>query len=81
MTDIRERLIRCFEIVFPDVAAPDIPGVTMDSLDAWDSLAMVTLVAVIEEEFVVEFPLDAIGSMTSFESMFAMLVDLAGNPR
>lgn len=65
--DARERLLRCFEAVFPAVPAARLPQLSTDNEPAWDSLATATLVAVIEEEFGAEVPVDALPTLTSFD--------------
>lgn len=67
MSDIRQRLINCFQAVFPDLSAEEIPRASTASVAAWDSLASVTLVAVVEEEFGVAVAPEEYESMVSFE--------------
>jgi acyl carrier protein len=53
------RLTRCFAAVFPALPSEQIESASVDTVPEWDSLAAVTLLAVIEEEFGVEVtPLD-----------------------
>jgi acyl carrier protein len=66
MTDVRTRLERCFATVFPDLKTEEIPRASTDSVPAWDSLANATLVAVIEEEFGVEIPVEDLSDLGSF---------------
>jgi acyl carrier protein len=54
MPDATSRLIRCFSAVFPAVSADQICAADVQSLPGWDSLTMVTLASVLEEEFGVE---------------------------
>ncbi len=70
----RERLIHCFQAVFPDLNEGDIPRATAERVAAWDSVATVTLTAVIEEEFGVEVPGEEIETLTSFDA-FLRIVD------
>lgn len=51
MTESRERLIRCFQAVFPNLSDDEILRASPSSVGEWDSVATVTLVGVIEEEF------------------------------
>jgi acyl carrier protein len=51
MDDLRARLVECFSAVFPDLSEEEIPRASPDSVAAWDSLAAVRLVTVIEETF------------------------------
>lgn len=48
-TDIR--LLNCFEAVFPELPPDDVPTAAIASMPEWDSLATVTLMSLIEEEF------------------------------
>jgi acyl carrier protein len=66
MSDIQERLINCFSVVFPDLSADEIPRASSDSVAAWDSLATVTLVSVIEEEFGVSIAAEEYEQVASF---------------
>jgi acyl carrier protein len=66
MTD-RDTLIRCFLAVFPALPAAQIPKASTASVSGWDSVAAVTLLALIEEEFNIQLsPLD-LEKLTSFE--------------
>ncbi len=51
MSDIRPRLIRCFAAVFPAIPQDEIPHASQPTVRTWDSLATMTLVNVVEEEF------------------------------
>ena len=61
------RLISCFQTVFPDLPAESIPSATQESVPAWDSIAAITLVNVIEEEFHFQMDFDLLGELDSFE--------------
>lgn len=56
--DLEARLETCFLTVFPDLAAADVRQATVDSVEKWDSVATLTLVNVIEEEFGIEIDFD-----------------------
>lgn len=51
MDKIEARLVACFLAVFPNLTAEGIAQASATSMKSWDSLATVTLFAVIEEEF------------------------------
>src|SRR5271169_2294013 len=51
MPDVETRLVGCFLTVFPQLSEADIRGVSQERLEQWDSIAAITLVNVIEEEF------------------------------
>ena len=76
MNNIEPRLIRCFSAVFPDVPEPQIASASMENVESWDSVAMATLVTAVEEEFGVEFDVDNLSNLTSFESMLGYLKQL-----
>ncbi|HKE28840.1 MAG TPA: acyl carrier protein [Bryobacteraceae bacterium] len=69
MDRIATRLSTCFETVFPDLAAKDIPAATQRSVAAWDSTAAIMLVNVIEDEFGIQMDFDRLGELDSFESI------------
>jgi len=73
MTDLRQRLIRTLCAVFPELSKEEIPGASMRSTTGWDSLATVTLVALIEKEFGVQVRSDDLDHLVSFESILAYL--------
>jgi acyl carrier protein len=72
MNDER-RLISCFQTVFPDMAEADIPSATQASVPAWDSIASITLVNVIEEEFQFPMDFDLLGELDSFPKVLTYI--------
>lgn len=73
MSDTRQRLIRCFQAVFPNLSEAEAARATALNVSEWDSLATAILVAAIEEEFGVGFAPEDIESLQSFEESFAQL--------
>ena len=69
MNDVTPRLVRCFQAVFPDLPEAELPQATQDSVRTWDSVAMITLVNVIDEEFNVQLDLEQLDQLNSFESL------------
>jgi acyl carrier protein len=63
-----QRLIRCFQAVFPELTETDVARASVSRLAAWDSVATVTLAASVEEEFGIQFEADEIEKMNSFQS-------------
>ncbi|APR83771.1 Hypothetical protein A7982_09120 [Minicystis rosea] len=51
MSDVSDRLAKCFAAVFPRLSAAEILRANVNSVSAWDSLATLTLAGLIEEEF------------------------------
>lgn len=73
MADLRARLIDCFGAVFSNLERDAIPRATTETLERWDSLATVTLVAVVQEEFGVEVEPEDFPSFTSFDGVLGYL--------
>ena len=76
MNDIEPRLVRCFSAVFPGISGAQIKNASVETVEAWDSVAMATLVTAVEEEFGIEFDMDSLSSLTSFESILDYLNQL-----
>lgn len=73
MSDPTERLVRCFRAVFPNLSNDVIAAASVETLPQWDSLAMVTLKALLEGEFAIQIdPLDLV-ECDSFETISAYL--------
>lgn len=72
---IENRLAECFSSVFPAVDESRIPTLSMASLPEWDSLATVTLIALIEEEFDVQVS----GNQDAEFTSFALIADYLKN--
>ena len=66
MTDIESRISQCFQNVFPDLAEEDLPRASQASLTQWDSVAHVTLLLSVAEEFQIELDEEAFPSLTSY---------------
>ena len=73
MDDVTPKLIECFQIVFPDLGENKIPTASQDTVAEWDSVAAITLVNVIEEQFGIEMDLDDVAELDSFEKVRAYL--------
>jgi acyl carrier protein len=71
--DSQQRLNRCFAGVFPDLSEREIPKASVKSVGSWDSIATLTLVSVIEEEFGVRFTPEQIDKFTSYDSILRLL--------
>jgi acyl carrier protein len=69
----KERLQTLFESVFPDVPAEEIPQATQNNTQNWDSVAAITLMNVIEEEFEIQMDFEDLGDLTSFSKILDYL--------
>lgn len=71
MSDVRDRLVRCFAATFPRLPAAEIPRASVDTVPAWDSLAALTLATLIEEELSVAIDPRDRKELSSFELLLA----------
>lgn len=73
MEEVRNRLVKCFEVVFPSLIKEQIPIASQRTVSVWDSVAAITLLNVIEEEFQIQMDFDLLPDLDSFESILAQL--------
>jgi acyl carrier protein len=66
MKNVKERVAQCFSNVFPRIRPDEIPSASTASLAAWDSVAQVTLLSSISEEFGFDFELEDYERLTSY---------------
>lgn len=71
MTNIKDRVNICFSNVFPSIRPEEIPGASTASLAAWDSVAHVTLLSSVAEEFGVDLEVEDFDDLVSY----ALIVD------
>ena len=73
MSNTRERVDRCFSNVFPGMGRDEIPGASTTSLAAWDSIAQVTLLSSIAEEFSFDFEIEDFEELVSRQAIVEYL--------
>lgn len=73
MDDIQNRLTTCFSAVFPGVSIDEIRRSTQSTIPKWDSVAVITLANVIEEEFGFSVDFDRLPELDSFQRMLAYI--------
>ena len=56
MTSTEQRLRHCFQAAFPDLAPELIAAASVETVEDWDSLHAVILVALLEEAFAIRIP-------------------------
>ena len=66
MDDVERRLVRCFAALFPDLDEAAIQHASMNSVAAWDSVATVTHVNLVEEDFRMQINLEDVEELVSF---------------
>jgi len=79
MNDIKERVTRCFSNVFPDLREEEIQRASTVSLAAWDSIAHVTLLSSIAEEFGQPFKVEDFEVLISYPLIVDHLENRARN--
>ena len=75
----REQLVGCFEKVFPGLSRRDILECTQSSVATWDSIAHVTLMSLVGEQFEMEVDFEDFEEATSFGAVMAMVCARKGN--
>ena len=73
MGEVEKRLQRCFPAVFPELPADRVTHASPQTVAAWDSVASVTLFAIIEEEFALEIDVQDMKDLLSFDSILQYL--------
>jgi len=73
MSDVENRLVGCFQTVFPEMTESDIRNASQEKLDQWDSVAAITLVNVVEEEFSTQIDYDLLPNLDSFAKVLEYL--------
>jgi len=73
MAETKMRLERCFSAVLPALSAAQIAQASPATVAAWDSVASVTLFALIEEEFALEIDVQDMQNLLSFKKLLEYL--------
>jgi acyl carrier protein len=66
MSNVKERVGYCFSNVFPNIRQEEIPSASTASLKAWDSVAHVTLLSSLAEEFGLDFEPEDFEELVSY---------------
>ena len=67
------KLTRCFSLAFPALPAESIPTASVQTVPEWDSIAQITLLTLIGEEFGLEIDFEEFGDAASFEALASRL--------
>jgi acyl carrier protein len=73
MDDKQVRLAGCFLAVFPELSLDKITEASSMSVQNWDSVAGVTLLSVVEEEFGITIEDDDLARFNSFNELLIYL--------
>jgi acyl carrier protein len=79
MNDAEARLSRCFLAAIPGLKRSEIPAASLQSVEKWDSVASVTLVALIEEEFGIQIDLEALDRLDSYGAILDYVTRLSAS--
>jgi acyl carrier protein len=63
------RVLDCFRSVFPDRSDDELRALDQSAVDYWDSLAALSLLTVVEEEFDLTIDDESIDAMTTFQKV------------
>jgi acyl carrier protein len=69
MDDTREKLSRCFRLAFPKMDPRLYSTASAESVAEWDSVAHLTLLTLIGEEFGREIDFEEFEAATSFQAL------------
>jgi acyl carrier protein len=73
MDEQQKRLANCFCAVFPELSSEEIIHASSGTVRSWDSVAVVTLLTVIEEEFGINIEEDDPAKFDSFQRILSYL--------
>ena len=65
-TEVRTKLERCFALTFPKLDPGLIPAASAEKMSDWDSVAQVSLLTLIGEEFGMDVDFEEFEGATSF---------------
>jgi acyl carrier protein len=67
MDEQEKRLASCFLTVFPELSPDEVSHASSTTVQGWDSVAVVTLLAVVQEEFGISIDLKDPAQFDSFQ--------------
>ena len=79
MDNVSRKAAACFRAVFPDLKAEDLPGANTKTVAAWDSVAQVTLLSSLSEEFGVDFDVEDFEKLDSYSLIVSHLRSMAAD--
>ena len=69
MDDVTDKLSRCFALAFPSLDPSQYATANADNVKGWDSIAHLTLLTLIGEEFGREVDFEEFEGATSFQAL------------
>ena len=73
MNDLDTRLTTCLSAALPDLDTAAIPAASPDATPGWDSMASITLMTLVQEEFSVELDFERFEEFNSYPKLKAWL--------
>lgn len=73
MKTIQERVALCFANVFPGIKQSEIPTASTTTLATWNSIAHVTLLSSLSEEFGIDFEIEDFEELVSYTAIVEYL--------
>lgn len=73
MDNVRDKLAHCFSLAFPQMAPSHYPSASAENTSGWDSIAQLTLLTLIGEEFGIDIDFEEFEGATSFEALAGRL--------
>lgn len=73
MDPVREKLDRCFALVFPQLDPSQYSSAAAQNMSEWNSIAQLTLLTLIGEEFGREIDFEEFEGVTSYEALEKIL--------
>jgi acyl carrier protein len=67
MNNLQDRVAQCFSNVFPGISRAELERASTASLATWDSVAQVTLLSSVAEEFGLDFELADFEELVSYQ--------------
>jgi len=79
MDEIKKKLAHCFSLTFPKMEPSRYAAANAENTSEWDSVAQVTLLTLIGEEFGMEIDFLEFEGETSFESLANRIKEISAS--
>jgi acyl carrier protein len=76
LNEIQEKLSHCFSLAFPKLDAGQRTTASIENTSGWDSVAQVTLLTLIGEEFGIDIDFEEFEGATSFETLAGRIQEI-----
>ena len=79
MNGVATKLAHCFSLTFPNLPAERISTASAENLAEWDSIAHITLLTVIGEQFGINVDFEEFEGALSFKALAAKLQEMSSS--